>query len=130
MGSNKAMIDIAKLITTMQIEVIRKVCTELDQEEKMEEMIDKFVDQSISKMKVKKDKNEPKKPKTSYMFFCDEYRGDVRTNNPELKMGGISKVLGEKWKNVTETEMVKYKKKAEEAKEKYEEDMREYKNKQ
>lgn len=130
MGSNKAMIDIAKLITTMQIEVIRKVCTELDQEEKMEEMIDKFVDQSISKMKVKKDKNEPKKPKTSYMFFCDEYREDVRTNNPELKMGGISKVLGKKWKKVTEAEMEKYKKKAEEAKEKYEEDMREYKNKQ
>ena len=38
----------------------------------------------------KKDPNEPKRSKSSYMLFCDEQRAKVKAENPELSMTGAA----------------------------------------
>ena len=124
------MIDMSKIVVSVQIDLLKNVVKELElSDEKFNELRDKFVDESTSKMKVKKDKNAPKKPKTSYMFFCQEKRAEVQKKHPGKSMGDTSKILGEMWSKLSEKEKAKYVKMNEQAKEEYEEEMKEYGNK-
>nr|CAG8574628.1 904_t:CDS:2 [Entrophospora candida] len=52
---------------------------------------------------------EPKKPRSPYVIFLsDEYKSE-RTKNPELKkLGDISKVLAERWKNLSKDQKSSY----------------------
>lgn len=52
------------------------------------------------KRKTKKGKRDPNKPKrsmSSFMFFANEKRAEVRQQHPELKITEIGKKLGELW---------------------------------
>lgn len=77
----------------------------------------------ISREKKLKDPNAPKRPKSSYLFFCDEKRGEVKQTNPEMKATEISQKLGELWKGLSDKKKAKYVKQAETAKEEYKEAM-------
>ena len=46
-------------------DLIEKICIELNASDKIDEMIDRYLDNSV-KLKPKKDRNQPKRPKTSY----------------------------------------------------------------
>jgi len=68
----------------------------------------------------KKDSSEPKRGLTAYMFFSKDFREKVRQENPKASFGEIGKLLGKKWKDMSEKEKAPYVKKAEEDKERYE----------
>jgi len=69
-----------------------------------------------SKKTVKGSKTGEKKGKNGYLFFCDEHRQTVRDENPDEKLGGISKILGAMWKELSEDEKAPYQEQAKEAK--------------
>lgn len=68
----------------------------------------------------KKDPNAPKRALSAYMFFANETRDIVRSENPDVTFGQVGKILGEKWKALTSEEKVPYEAKAEADKKRYE----------
>ena len=72
-------------------EILEKVAIELGCADKIVELSEKLLGPK-HKMKKHKDLNAPKKPKTGFMHFCDEFRPEVNKKNPELKLGGVMKV--------------------------------------
>jgi len=69
--------------------------------------------------RAKKDPNAPKKALAPYMFFCQEQREVVKAENPDITFGEIGKILGAKWKDLSEKEKKPYMKKAENDKKRY-----------
>lgn len=68
----------------------------------------------------KKDPNAPKRALSSYMFFANENRDIVRSENPNVTFGQIGKLLGEKWKSLSDEEKKPYDEKAAADKKRYE----------
>ena len=87
-------------------------------------MVEKFIGKPI-KIKKQRDQAMPKKPKSSFLYFCDEFRNEVKNSNPDFKIGDIMKELGNRWKACEEKD--KYNKLAEDARIEYEDDLEEYK---
>ncbi|KAL6706586.1 Non-histone chromosomal protein 6 [Coniothyrium glycines] len=76
--------------------------------------------------KKKKDPNAPKRGLSAYMFFANEQREKVREDNPGIKFGEVGKVLGEKWKGLSEKQRQPYEAKAATDKKRYEEEKAAY----
>ena len=55
---------------------------------------------------------EPKRPTNAYMTFAGEVRETVKEANPGASMGELSKLLGEKWKGISEERKANYQAKA------------------
>lgn len=49
-------------------------------------------------------KSGPKRPKSGYIFFCQEKRSEVREANPDMKATDITKELGMMWNEIKETD--------------------------
>ena len=77
-------------------DLIKKIARELDCPEKITELTEKFLGDPM-KIKKQKDINRPKRPKSGFLRFCDEYRSKVKNDDPSLKFGGIMKELGKIW---------------------------------
>ena len=60
------------------------------------------------------------------MFFANEQRDKVRTDNPDLKFGDVGKVLGQKWKELSDAQKAPYEKKAAADKKRYEDEKAAY----
>ena len=73
-----------------------------------------------------KDPNAPKKPLTSYMFFCKEKRVEFKASNPHLKLPELSKVMGAEWRHLSDKKKSKYISKGEEDKKRYSNEMKDY----
>lgn len=112
-----------------QERLINNICNYLECPEKKDELLKKFLDSSVKIKKPKKDPEEPKKPKTSYMFYCDQHREKVVSSNPGIKLGNVSKKLGQGWKKLSEDQKQKFIKMSESDKERYEQEKEEYNNK-
>ena len=54
--------------------------------------------------KAKKDPNKPKRGMSSFMYFANEKRSEVRDKFPGLKVTEIGKKLSEMWKELPEEE--------------------------
>jgi len=76
--------------------------------------------------KRKKDPNMPKRGLSAYMFFANEQREKVREDNPGIKFGEVGKLLGEKWKALSEKGRTPYEAKAAADKKRYEEEKAAY----
>ncbi|KAI9653785.1 MAG: Non-histone chromosomal protein 6 [Alyxoria varia] len=76
--------------------------------------------------KKKKDPNAPKRGLSAYMFFANDQRDKVRSDNPNMKFGEVGKVLGERWKALTDAQKAPYEKKAAADKKRYEEEKAAY----
>ncbi|KAF3007562.1 Non-histone chromosomal protein 6 [Curvularia kusanoi] len=76
--------------------------------------------------KKKKDPNAPKRGLSAYMFFANEQRDKVREENPGIKFGEVGKMLGEKWKALSEKQRTPYEAKAAADKKRYEEEKAAY----
>jgi len=102
--------------------IIRKVCEELNVNDELivNELVVKLLDTSFNSVKAKKDPNRVKKPLSAYLFFCQDKRKEIQENNPGKRMGDISKILGNMWKELTEIEKLKYNDQREEDVERYE----------
>ncbi|ORZ26285.1 high mobility group box domain-containing protein [Lobosporangium transversale] len=88
---------------------------------------------SISKKKFKKsippvikDKNCPKRPRNSYIFFTLMKRDDIKKKHPEFKPTEITKMLGEEWQKLSESEKESYGNMAENDKRRYQNEMEAY----
>lgn len=115
-------VDLTNLFYQSHSDLIRNICIELDQVDKIQELQDKFLNKL--KLKAKKDPDRPKKAKTSYIFFCDE----MRKNNKEEKMSVAeqSKKFGALWQNISSKDKNQYIVMAEKDKLRYEEEMEKY----
>ncbi|TYJ52251.1 hypothetical protein B9479_007157 [Cryptococcus floricola] len=60
----------------------------------------------------KKDPNKPKRALSAYMFFVQDYRERIKTENPDATFGDVGKLLGLKWKEMSDSEKEPYNKKA------------------
>ncbi|KAI0998310.1 hypothetical protein K3495_g9888 [Podosphaera aphanis] len=78
--------------------------------------------------KRKKDPNAPKRGLSAYMFFANEQRDNVREENPGITFGQVGKVLGERWKALTDKQRTPYEAKAAEDKKRYEDEKANYNN--
>lgn len=108
-------------------EIIASVNSE-DLQSQMKKVVSEKLPKNSRSPKEKKlkDENAPKRPKSAYMFFAEKKRPEIREEQPDLKMIEISKVIGQRWKEVTPEGRVKYDKKAAADKERYDEEMKEY----
>ncbi|KAJ7682888.1 high mobility group box domain-containing protein [Mycena rosella] len=58
--------------------------------------------------KGKKDPNAPKRALSAYMFFSQDWRERIKTENPEAGFGEVGKLLGAKWKELDDEEKKPY----------------------
>ncbi|KAF9394958.1 hypothetical protein BGZ94_006620, partial [Podila epigama] len=80
-----------------------------------------------------KDKNCPKRPRNSYIFFTLMKRqvvvfsqDDIKKKHPEFKPTEITKMLGEEWQKLSESEKESYGNMAENDKKRYQSEMEAY----
>ena len=110
--------------------LLKSVCMELGQPDKIEELLQKYLNDKM-KIKAKKDPNMPKRAKSGFMFFCDEFRPKLikkfKDKNEKVNISLISKELGNKWKKLKNEKRVKYDTMAKKDKERYTDEMSEYK---
>ena len=76
------------------------------------------------KARKKKDKNAPKGVKSAYTYFGEEHR--ARLKEEGLAFGDVSKKLGTMWKELPESDKVKYHELAEQDKERHRTEMEAY----
>lgn len=70
----------------------------------------------------------PKKPCSSYIFFSKNERTKIKIENPNIKFGEVAKLIGERWKKVSDKDKKKFGKMAEDDKKRYDIEMEQYKN--
>ena len=73
-----------------------------------------------------KDPSAPKRPKSGYIFYCMDKRGEIKEAYPEMKATEITKELGKQWKALSDKKVAKYNALADEEKKEYKELMKEY----
>ncbi|WVO15613.1 non-histone chromosomal protein 6 [Cryptococcus depauperatus] len=74
-----------------------------------------------------KDPNKPKRALSAYMFFVQDYRERIKTENPEASFGDVGKLLGIKWKEMSDAEKKPYNDKAKADKERADKQNADYK---
>ena len=105
--------------------IIERVAIDCEAGDRVDELVEKFLDKPL-KIKKRRDPRIPKRPMTSFMFFCNEFRNQIWAENPEFKMGDVAKELGKRWKQLSEVQKEKYSKMNEVDKERYEEEYETY----
>ena len=109
--------------------VIRRVCIELNQTDKSNELLEKILGQKM-KMKAQKDPNKPKRSKTAFLHFCDAKRGTLmdkyKKNKEKVNVGILAKQMGKMWKSLDDKTKTKYVKLANKDKEEYNKKLAEY----
>merc|ERR1711991_382726 len=104
----------------------------LNQLEKAEELTKLLLGDKV-KMKIKKDPNKPKKPKSGFLFFCDEHRPKMietqKKKNKKVVIGDIAKELGKKWKKLSDSQRSKYNTMNEKDKDRYSKELETYNSK-
>ncbi|KAH8905570.1 hypothetical protein BR93DRAFT_929833 [Coniochaeta sp. PMI_546] len=76
--------------------------------------------------RAKKDPNAPKRGLSAYMFFANEQRDNVREENPGVTFGQVGKILGERWKALSDKQRTPYEAKAAADKKRYEDEKQAY----
>jgi len=66
-----------------------------------------------------KDLNAPKKPKSSYLVFCNIERDKLKKEKPDIDFKEMSKELGKKWKCLSDVEKKQFNEVYEKDKERY-----------
>jgi len=91
--------------------LIERICIALDKVDKIEELTTMLLGEKV-KIKYKKDPNKPKKPKSGFLFYCDEVRGNIidkyRKKNGKVVIGDVAKELGKLWKKLSDGEKGAY----------------------
>ncbi|GAB4821853.1 hypothetical protein N2152v2_008899 [Parachlorella kessleri] len=63
--------------------------------------------------RAKKDKDAPKRALSAFMFFSNAVRDDVKKENPGVTFGEVGKLIGERWKSLSDEEKKPYQDQAE-----------------
>ncbi|KAK1926568.1 putative nonhistone protein 6 [Papiliotrema laurentii] len=67
----------------------------------------------VKRGKKDKDPNKPKRALSAYMFFVQDWRDRIKSENPDVTFGEVGKLLGAKWKEMSPAEKKPYEDKAE-----------------
>ena len=120
---HNAVSDLNTLWYDSHCKLVRRITSELGCPDKEDELIEKFLGKQV-KIKKQRDKDMPKRPKSSFLFYCDEHRTSVKKDgqNPSEVM----KILGKQWKQLEDKS--KYIQLAENAKDEYDNLVEEYKS--
>ena len=98
--------------------------------EEMDNYVPGEVDEKENTKKGKKPKDAPKSARSAYIFFSQDMRPIVKEENPEMKSKEIMTELGKRWKEFKDSDDAKkYIDMAQEDKERYNEEMKAYKEK-
>ena len=73
----------------------------------------------------KKKKTGPKRPLSSYMWFAQANRHQVKKDNPDLYQTEICKILGQKWNELSDDEKKPFEKQYQNDKARYEKELEE-----
>eukprot|EP00210_Caulerpa_lentillifera_P000535 g517.t1 len=76
--------------------------------------------------KKRRDPNKPKKPKSSYVYFMEQYRQEVKEENPNLRPQHIMKLMGERWTKLPEEERERFEELSKSDRVRYQEEMKDY----
>eukprot|EP01071_Lankesteria_metandrocarpae_P005732 Lankesteria_metandrocarpae@DN4106_c0_g1_i2.p2 len=78
-----------------------------------------------TKKRTKKNKDGPKKPMSAYILFSNKRRVEIIKDKPELKskITEISKLIGEEWRGLTDTDKAPFAADAAKDKERYQKDL-------
>ena len=79
-----------------------------------------------SSKKNKKDPDAPKRPRTAYIYFCEDQRSVLKTKHQEMTQVQLMSKLGELWKALNDKKKHKYNEHAAKDKVRYTKDMAEY----
>lgn len=60
----------------------------------------------------KKDPNKPKRALSAYMFFVQDWRERIKSENADASFGDVGRLLGAKWKEMSANEKKPYEDKA------------------
>lgn len=80
----------------------------------------------VSKRRGKKDPFAPKKPMTAYFAFAQEVRPHLKAQYPDRGVTDIARVIGEKWRELTDAQKKPYEAMAARDKKRYEREMSSY----
>eukprot|EP01029_Cantina_marsupialis_P017095 TRINITY_DN383_c2_g2_i1.p2 TRINITY_DN383_c2_g2~~TRINITY_DN383_c2_g2_i1.p2 ORF type:complete len:367 (-),score=120.77 TRINITY_DN383_c2_g2_i1:259-1359(-) len=69
--------------------------------------------------KSKKKYGGPKRPSTSYFLWCSSVREEMKKEHPEMKVTELSKVMGEKWRGMSDEDKIPFVEKAKTLKDAY-----------
>jgi hypothetical protein len=83
-------------------------------------------DKPTKKKKATKDPNAPKRPMSAYFLYSNAIRNSVKEQNPDAKFGDIAKIISAQYKELTESELAGWQKKADADKERYQAEMEAY----
>merc|ERR1712070_398367 len=75
----------------------------------------------------KKDKNQPKRPMSAFMFFSNDMRPKVQAELGTSDFGPVAKKVSELWQNIDASTKAKYEAQNEKAKAKYAKALETYK---
>jgi len=73
--------------------------------------------------KAPKDPNAPKKPRTAYWFFGEATRIELEEGNPGVRIDTLGSLIHDEWDKLSEEAKAPYVQKAEEDKQRYEDEM-------
>mmetsp|Transcript_54221 Transcript_54221/g.131548 ORF Transcript_54221/g.131548 Transcript_54221/m.131548 type:complete len:203 (+) Transcript_54221:106-714(+) len=92
-----------------------------EEEEEVEEPV-------VVKRRTKKwkDPNKPKRAMSAFFLYSQAERPNVKINHPEASFGDVARILSAQYKALTDKEMVKWNKKAEQDKLRYQHEMKSY----
>jgi len=76
----------------------------------------------------KKDPHAPKAPLNGYLVYFNEERAEMRSKNPQMSFGELTKIIAAKWKDLPVEDKQKYINEADVDKERYNKEMADYKN--
>lgn len=111
--------------------LITSLCIETGNVEKIAEYTDKFLGPS-QKLKQRRDPKKPRRPKSSYLFYCDVHRtklmDDIRAEGKNIVISEISKVLGAEWKKLTSDDKKLFEAAAQKDRARYADEMQSYTN--
>ena len=68
----------------------------------------------------------PKRGLSSYLFFCNDKRKELKEQNPEFSMTDMTKALSEAWKKLDENQKTRFEKMAAQDRERYEKQKAEF----
>ena len=99
---NSSVRNLVETTRSCSINLIERVCTELGHADKIDSMIEKYIDDSV-RVKKFKDKRHPKRPKSGYMLYCENRRQEVRNQNPNASFADVIKKMASEWNNLKDS---------------------------
>ncbi|GMI99195.1 NUCLEOSOME/CHROMATIN ASSEMBLY FACTOR D, high mobility group [Hibiscus trionum] len=88
------------------------------------------LDDGKKKKRKKKDPNAPKRAMSGFMFFSQVERENLKKSNPGASFAEVSRIIGEKWKKLSDEEKEPYEAKAKLDRKRYDVERNAYKNPQ